>query len=69
MSIESRVERIERALGMDNDDKLIELDLGDETVTMTNREFGQLLKEISDNPHSRLLPKTCPAEDSPHDGT
>ena len=54
---------------MDNDGKLIELDLGDETVTMTNREFGQLLKEISDNPHSRLLPKTCPTEDSLCDGT
>ena len=69
MSIENRLRRIEERLGMDNDDKLIELDLGDETVTMTNREFGQLLKEISDNPHSRLLPKTCPVEDSPRDGT
>jgi hypothetical protein len=66
MSIESRLRRIERRLGMDDDDELIEFDLGGETVTMMNREFGQLLKQING---TGIRPKTCPTEDSPHDGT
>ena len=58
MGIKNRVERIERALGMEDEDELIELDVGDgKPFVMTNRELDELLKEISNNPHSRLMPK------------
>ena len=58
MGIKNRVERIERALGMEDEDELIELDVGDgKPFVMTNREFDELLKEISNNPHSHLMPK------------
>jgi hypothetical protein len=56
MSIESRLGRIERNLGMDADE-MVELDFGGETIAMTESEFAELLREIEG---SRLLPRTKP---------
>jgi hypothetical protein len=58
MSIESRLDRIERQLGMD-DDEMVELDFGGEIIFMTEREFAELLREIEG---SRVLPRTKPYE-------
>ena len=63
MSIESRVERIEKALGLAEEDELIEIDVGDgKPLVMTNREFDELLREIEG---TRLLPKDDPPRAEP----
>ncbi len=63
MTIEKRVERIERALGMEDEDELIELDLGDgEVFTMTNREFDELMRSAQG---TRIMPKDAPPPTEP----
>jgi len=63
MSIESRVERIEKALGLAEEDELIEIDVGDgKPLVMTNREFDELLREIEG---TRLMPKDDPPPTEP----
>jgi len=63
MGIKNRVERIERALGMEDEDELIELDVGDgKPLVMTNREFDELLREIEG---TRLMPKDDPPRAEP----
>ena len=58
MSIESRLKRIEKRLGM-NDDEMVELDFGGETLVMTGRELDRLLREIEG---TRILPKEANSE-------
>jgi len=58
MSIENRLRRIEERLGMEDEDELIELDLGDgEVFTMTNREFDELMRSAQG---TGIVPKDDP---------
>jgi hypothetical protein len=63
MSIENRLRRIEERLGMEDEDELIELDLGDgEVFTMTNREFDELMRSAQG---TRIMPKDDPPPTEP----
>ena len=62
LRIENRLDRIERELGMD--DEMVEFDFGDEIVTMTGREFDELLHEIKG---TRIMPHDTACVRSPED--
>lgn len=71
MSIKGRLDRIERELGM-NDDEIVEFDFGDGIgiVKMTGREFDELIRSAQG---TRIMPHDAdcvrPPENTNHDGT
>jgi len=57
MSVESRLRRIEKQLGIDRDDEIVEFPLNDgEVVRLTRRAFREILDDVM-NRDNRFVPE------------